>query len=79
MYKLRVDMDIGPQLRRLRTDNQLTQDRLAAKLNLLGIPVSRDSYSHYETGRSNIPVSTLVALHELYRCSYDEFFEGLHL
>lgn len=77
MQRLRVDMDIGSNLRRLRKENGFTQDRLIAKLYFLGIDVSRAIYSRYETGELNVPVSTLVALHSLYQCSYDEFFRGL--
>ena len=77
MQKLRVDMSAN--LRRLRLEHRYTQDQLVAKLHLLEVPVTRAVYSRYETGELNIPVRTLVALHTLYRCSYDAFFDGLQL
>ena len=72
-------MSIGPNLRRLRLKYGKTQEELTAKLNLLGIDISRSVYSRYETGELNVPVSVLVALHTIYGCGYDEFFAGLGL
>lgn len=79
IQKLQVNINIGPNLRRLRNEHIMTQDQLVAKLNLLGINVNRSTYSRYETGELNIPVSTIVALRDIYKCSYDEFFKGFHI
>lgn len=77
MQKIRIDLNIGSNLRNLRTEQQFTQDQLVARLNLLNISISRSIYSRYETGELNIPVSVIVALHHIYNCSYDRFFENL--
>ncbi len=79
MQKIKADMDLGSNLRKLRVQHQYTQDRLVAKLGVLGVNVTRAIYSRYETGELNIPVSTMVALRTIYACSYDDFFEGLTL
>ena len=71
MQKLRVDMNMGANLRRLRLEHRYTQDPLVAKLHLLEVPVTRAVYSRYETGERNIPVRTFVALHILYRRGCD--------
>ena len=71
MQKLRVDMNMGANLRRLRLEHRYTQDQLVAKLHLLEVPVTRAVYSRYETGERNIPVRTFVALHILYRRGCD--------
>ena len=44
-----------------------------------GLSTTRGLYSRYETGELNIPIRLLVALHQIYHCSYDCFFEGLTL
>ena len=41
MQKLRVDMNMGANLRRLRLEHRYTQDQLVAKLHLLEVPVTR--------------------------------------
>lgn len=78
MQKIRTYMDMGNNLRRIRLENGFTQDRLVARLNLMGINnITRAIYSRYETGELNVPVSVLVALHYIYNCTYDKFFENL--
>ena len=78
MQKLKADQNIGPALRRLRKEKQLTQDMLVARLQTgYGLVYTRATYSRFETGELNIPISLLTALKDLYQCSYDDFFEGL--
>jgi len=79
MQKIKADMDIGSNLRNIREDHHYTQDQIVAKLGVRNISVTRSTYSRYETGELNVPVSVLVGLHDIYHCSYDDFFFGLHL
>jgi len=79
MQKVKVDMNIGNNLRTLRKANNMEQDELVARLSKYEILITRSTYSRYETGELNVPVSIIVALHKLYGCSYDAFFEGLDL
>lgn len=48
-------------------------------LQLLGIEISRSSYSQIECGTYNIRISELVALADLFRVDYNAFFENLTL
>ena len=75
--KIKQDISIGKNLRRLREDAGLSQEKLAAKLQLMGFSVSREIISQMELGRYNIRVSVLLALKELYQVEFSEFFEGL--
>ena len=77
--KLKQDISIGANLRRLRINAGFSQENLAARLQLLGLPVSREIISQMELGRYSVRVSVLVALKELYHVSFDEFFAGLAL
>ena len=54
------------RLRALREDNDLTQKELALYLNC-----SQVSYSHYETGRREIPLDHLKKLAAYYKVSTD--------
>ena len=75
---LKHDISIGGNLRRLRKQNNLSQEAVAAKLQVLGFPISREMVCLMELGRYNIRVSVLLALKQLYQVySFDEFFEGL--
>lgn len=76
---MKQDISIGVNLRRLRVEAGLSQENLAARLQVLGLPVSREIISQMELGRYSIRVSVLLALKELYHVSFDEFFAGLTL
>ena len=76
--KLKQDLTIGANLQALRKQANLSQEEVAAKLQIMGISISREIISQMELGRYNIRVSVLVALKQLYNVnSYDEFFRGL--
>ena len=75
--KLRRDRNMGENLRKLRLEKGLSQEKLCAALQLKGCDIGRTTYEKYESGELNIRISVLIALHEFYNCSYDAFFEGL--
>lgn len=71
------NISIGENLRRLRIRAGLTQEQAAARVQVKGIPMSREIISQMERGAHNINVSVLIAMKEIYRASFDEFFEDL--
>ena len=75
--KIRRDRNIGSNLRRLRDEHKLSQEKLCAELQRRHCDIGRTTYAKYEYGELNVPASVLVALHKIYNCSYDEFFVGL--
>lgn len=75
--KLRRDLNMGENLRRLRLDFSLSQEKLCAELQRRGCDIGRSTYEKYEGGELNIRISVLVTLRKIYACSYDAFFEGL--
>lgn len=77
MQKLRPDMDIGFNIQRLRRHSDLTQDQVVAKLNVMGLEISKSTYAKLETNRMNIRISELVALKMIFRVKYEDFFVGL--
>ena len=77
MQKIRPDMDIGHNIQRLRKKAGLTQDQTVAKLQLMGLEISKSTYAKIETNRMNIRVSELVALSRIFHVQINDFFEGL--
>ena len=75
--KIRRDRNIGDNLRLLRSQSGLSQEKLCAELQRRGCDIGRTTYAKYEAGELNIRASVLIELKKLYRCSYDEFFSGL--
>ena len=54
------------RIRNLREDNDLKQAELASFLNCTQV-----CYSHYETGKRDIPTSVLILLADYYDTSVD--------
>jgi transcriptional regulator with XRE-family HTH domain len=76
VQKIKQDISIGNNIRKLRKESNLTQEQVVAKLQLQGIEISRSSYSQIECGTYNIRVSELIALAELFQVDYNSFFEN---
>ncbi|EFS00558.1 helix-turn-helix transcriptional regulator [Listeria seeligeri] len=79
MQKIRPDMDIGKNIQRLRNDSKMTQDQVVAKMNIMGLNISKSTYAKLETNRMNIRVSELFALKIIFNAEFNDFFEDLIL
>ena len=77
--KIRRDRNMGDNLRRLRLDHDLSQEKLCAELQRRGCDIGRSTYAKYEAGELNIRASVIIELKKIYNCSYDDFFEGLDI
>lgn len=77
MQKIRPDMDIGKNIQTIRRQRKMTQDQVIAKLNLMGLSISKSTYAKLETNRMNIKVSELVALSKILETDINSFFDGL--
>ena len=80
--KIRQDRskyNIGHNIRKYRLINHLTQEQTVARLQLLGIEISRGTYSHIECGIDNIKVEELLGLAEIFHVTVADFFEGITL
>ena len=75
--KIRRDLNMGDNLRRLRDIAGLSQEKLCAELQRRGCDIGRTTYAKYESGELNIKASIIVNLRKIYNCSYDDFFLGL--
>ncbi len=77
MQKIRPDMDIGHNIQFLRHKANMTQEQVVARLQLMGIEISKSTYTKLETNRMNIKVSELVALTKIFDTEIYRFFDGL--
>lgn len=75
--KLRTDIGIGHNLKKLRKQHKISQEKLCAELQRRGCDIGRSTYAKYEAGELNVKVSVIVELKKIYNCSYDAFFAGL--
>ena len=75
--KIRRDRNMGDNLRKLRLEKKISQEKLCAELQRRGCDIGRTTYAKYESGELNIRASVLIELRKIYKCSYDAFFEDL--
>ena len=77
MSKLLGNEILGANIKRIRLSQGLTQEQTVARLQVLGSPLSRSTYSLIEMGRGNIFVNDLVGLRQVFNVGYEEFFKGI--
>jgi len=75
--KIRRDRNMGDNLRKLRLEHRISQEKLCAELQRRGCDIGRTTYAKYEAGELNIRASVLIELRKIYNCTFDAFFEGL--
>lgn len=75
--KIRRDRNMGDNLRKLRLEKHISQEKLCAELQRRGCDIGRTTYAKYESGELNIRASVIIELRKIYGCGYDAFFEGL--
>lgn len=77
--KIRRDRNMGDNLRKLRLEHDISQEKLCAELQRRGCDIGRSTYAKYEAGELNIRASIIIELRKIYSCSYDDFFQGLDI
>lgn len=75
--KIRRDRNMGDNLRKLRLNYDISQEKLCAELQRRGCDIGRSTYAKYEAGELNIRASVIIELKKIYNCLYDDFFEDL--
>ena len=75
--KLRRDRCIGDNLRALRDQHNISQEKLCAELQRRGCDIARSCYAKYEAGELNVKISVIIELKKIYGCAFDDFFVGL--
>ena len=60
---------MGDNLRKLRLDHNISQEKLCAELQRHGCDIGRSTYAKYEAGELNIRASVIIELKKIYNCS----------
>ena len=75
--KIRRDRNLGSNLKWLREERRISQEKLCEELQRRSCDIGRTTYAKYEAGQLNIRASVLIELKKFYGCTYDDFFFGL--
>lgn len=69
-----VEKKIGTNIRRLRENANLTQEQVAAKLQINGCDITRSAVAKIEVGQRHLYPDEIILLREILGASYEEIF-----
>ena len=67
-----IEKAVGANIKRLREKEGLTQENLAAKLQIEGCDITRSAVAKIEVGQRHIYPDELILLKKILRTEYDE-------
>jgi len=73
------EKNVGKKIRELRLTRELTQEQLAAQLQVKDCDVTRSALAKIEAGQRHLYVDELKALAEIFRVSADELLSEKNL
>lgn len=71
---IQYEKQVGENIRYLRIKRNLTQEQLAAKLQVLGCDITRSALAKIEVGQRHLYPDEIKALKEILNISYDDIF-----
>lgn len=74
MNKL-IETKIGNNIRRIRESKGMTQDALAAKLQLLGCDITRSAVAKIEVGQRHLYPDEILLIRNILDTTFEEIFE----
>ena len=69
-----VEKKIGKNIRNLREKAKLTQEELAAQLQLHGCDITRSAVAKIEVGQRHLYPDEIILLKEILKVSFDDIF-----
>jgi len=70
-----IETKVGNNIRRIREGNGMTQEMLAAKLQLMGCDITRSAIAKIEVGQRHLYPDEIILIRRILNTSYEEIFE----
>ncbi|MBO5266293.1 MAG: helix-turn-helix transcriptional regulator [Ruminiclostridium sp.] len=70
-----IERKIGSNIRSLREKCGLTQEQVAAKLQVQGCDITRSSIAKIEVGQRHIYPDEIILLKEIFNVKYEDIFD----
>ena len=70
-----IEKKVGANVRRLRERIGMTQEQLAAKLQICGCDITRSAVAKIEVGQRHLYPDEIILIHRILSVPYDEIFE----
>ena len=71
---LEYEKQMGINIRNIRTKNNLTQEQLSAKLQVLGCDITRSALAKIEVGQRHIYPDEIKAFKLIFNIQYEDIF-----
>ena len=72
---LDIEKKIGQNIKRLRKAKKMTQDELAAKLQLEGCDITRSAIAKIEVAQRHLYPDEIILLSKIFEVDYEKIFE----
>ena len=69
-----MEARVGRNIRQLREDQHMTQDALAAQLQLCGCDITRSAVAKIEVGQRHLYPDEIILIRLILGVSYEEIF-----
>lgn len=69
-----IEKRVGQNIRALREKAKITQDELAAQLQIRGCDITRSAVAKIEVGQRHLYPDEIILIKEVLNVSYDEIF-----
>lgn len=67
-----IEARVGRNIRQLREDRRMTQDALAAQLQLCGCDITRSAVAKIEVGQRHLYPDEIILIRRILGVSYEE-------
>lgn len=73
--KLSVEKQIGENIKNLRIKSEMTQEILAAKLQIEGCDITRSAIERIEVEQRHLYPNEIILMKKILNATYDEIFK----
>lgn len=70
-----IETKIGNNIRRIREERHITQDALAAQLQLNGCDITRSAVAKIEVGQRHLYPDEIILIRKVLHTSYEDIFD----
>lgn len=70
-----IERKIGNNIRRIRESQDMTQDTLAAKLQLQGCDITRSAVAKIEVGQRHLYPDEIILIRKILKTSYESILD----
>ena len=70
-----IETKVGNNIRKIREARGMTQDTLAAKLQLCGCDITRSAVAKIEVGQRHLYPDEIILIRQILNTSFDAIFE----